>query len=376
MANSIHPALLDAARIIDCLSDGVYVVDTERRIVFWNRAAERITGWKAEEVTGTACHDAVLSHVDCDGRNLCGRAFCPLYRAMETNKRNAEPLLVYGLTKRGARRPLQVNVAPICDDEGNVVGAVETFRDMTVGVQSLEVAREIQEDAMTTLLPESPDVQFEAHSSPAEIVGGDFFRVEEIGPHTYGCLLADVAGHGVSAALQTMFLRALWEEFRADLGDPSRLLSQFNDRLSILTCGGRFATAIYGILDVREGMFRYAMAGHPPPIFIGSEPAPPGEAALPLGVQARESFSTVERQLTSRQTVYLYSDGAFDVVGPDPHPFGQVRLRTLLTETQNVSAAERFRHLEETLLDFCNAIRLPDDLTLVGFHLRDRAEGD
>ena len=63
-----------------------------------------------------------------------------------------------------------------------------------------------------------------------------------------------------------MFLRALWEEFRGDLHDPAALLSKFNDRLAILTGGGRFATAAYGVLDARSGLFRYSTAGHPLPL--------------------------------------------------------------------------------------------------------------
>ena len=56
--------LISAEKIIDCLNDGVYVCDRDRRIVFWSKAAERITGWRSEDVLGRACLEDILNHVD------------------------------------------------------------------------------------------------------------------------------------------------------------------------------------------------------------------------------------------------------------------------------------------------------------------------
>ena len=48
--------LISTEKIIDCLNDGVYVCDRDRRIVFWSKSAERITGWRSEDVLGRACY--------------------------------------------------------------------------------------------------------------------------------------------------------------------------------------------------------------------------------------------------------------------------------------------------------------------------------
>ena len=58
--------------ILDSLSDGVYVCDRDRRIVYWSKSAEQITGWLAKDVIGRRCLDNVLCHEDKDGRRLCG----------------------------------------------------------------------------------------------------------------------------------------------------------------------------------------------------------------------------------------------------------------------------------------------------------------
>ena len=61
----------DIHQILDHMYDRLYVVDRERKIQFWNRAAERITGYRAGEITGTCCADNVLIHVDDAGCSLC-----------------------------------------------------------------------------------------------------------------------------------------------------------------------------------------------------------------------------------------------------------------------------------------------------------------
>ena len=69
--------LISAEKIIDCLNDGVYVCDYDRRIVFWSKSAERITGWQSKDVLGRACLEDILNHVDKDGHRLCGEEYCP-----------------------------------------------------------------------------------------------------------------------------------------------------------------------------------------------------------------------------------------------------------------------------------------------------------
>ena len=82
---------VDVGAIIDSLSDGVYVCDRDRRITYWSKSAERITGWKAEDVVGRRCLDDVLCHVDKDGHPLCGEEYCPLHRAIITGTGSQPP---------------------------------------------------------------------------------------------------------------------------------------------------------------------------------------------------------------------------------------------------------------------------------------------
>ena len=83
-----------AEEILDSLNDGLYVTDTERRILYWNKSDQRITGWAAEDVLGRSCKDNILCHVDKDGRELCTTDLCPLHRCMVTDTMSSSPLVV------------------------------------------------------------------------------------------------------------------------------------------------------------------------------------------------------------------------------------------------------------------------------------------
>ena len=71
LEDSFYKALLDN------LYDGVYFVDVERSIIYWNRGAERLTGYGGDEVIGHYCRENILEHVDDMGSRLCESDLCP-----------------------------------------------------------------------------------------------------------------------------------------------------------------------------------------------------------------------------------------------------------------------------------------------------------
>jgi diguanylate cyclase (GGDEF)-like protein/PAS domain S-box-containing protein len=140
--------------IVDHLADGVYYVDRQRSILYWNRGAERITGYPAGEVVGRRCFDNILSHVDGAGRQLC-LGVCPLAASM----RDDEPyeVEVWLRHRDGHRVPVRVRTAPIHDADGNVRGAVEVFDDASRLVDARRVAAAASRDALTDPLTGLPN---------------------------------------------------------------------------------------------------------------------------------------------------------------------------------------------------------------------------
>ncbi len=110
------------------MSDGVYFVDRNRKILYWNEGATRLTGYKPEEVVGRHCQDNILCHIDGTGKNLCNDG-CPLSACMAEGTENSADIFLRH--KQGRRVPVNVRVQPIRDASGAVVGAVEIFSDNT-----------------------------------------------------------------------------------------------------------------------------------------------------------------------------------------------------------------------------------------------------
>jgi len=136
-------------KLLDELYDGVYFVDRDRQITYWNKAAERLTGYKADEVVGSCCRDNILVHVNADGENLC-KDGCPLTEAMASGKPvQAE---VYLHHKDGHRLPVSVRVTPIRNPKGMVIGAVEVFSDNSAKVAIAQRAQRLEKLAMRDTL--------------------------------------------------------------------------------------------------------------------------------------------------------------------------------------------------------------------------------
>jgi diguanylate cyclase (GGDEF)-like protein/PAS domain S-box-containing protein len=139
-------------KLLDGIFDGVYFVDVERKITYWNRGAERLTGYSASEALGRHCYDNFLVHVDETGRALCING-CPLASTIgDGQAREAEIFLRH---KRGHRVPVYVRIAPITNQSGQIVGAVEIFSEVA---PKKEVERRLHElermaflDSLTSL---------------------------------------------------------------------------------------------------------------------------------------------------------------------------------------------------------------------------------
>lgn len=115
-------------KLADKLHEGMYIVDQHRVITYWNKAAEKITGFAAEEVIGKSCAEDILTHVDDKGNNLC-IGTCPLTETINSGISSDVEVFVHH--KNGHRIPLSVRTTPLTDDSDNIIGVVELFTDLS-----------------------------------------------------------------------------------------------------------------------------------------------------------------------------------------------------------------------------------------------------
>ncbi len=138
MPESIHQQLLDS------VPDGVFTVDADWRVTFFNHAAEQITGIRRQEALGRRCCDVFRA-------SICESA-CALKQTLATNRRVANKV-VYIVNAQGARIPISISTAVLKDARGKIIGGVESFRDLRL-VNDLRREAE-QQDSFSDIIGRS-----------------------------------------------------------------------------------------------------------------------------------------------------------------------------------------------------------------------------
>jgi PAS domain S-box-containing protein len=116
--------------LLEHISEGVYFLDRDRRIQYWNEAAFRLTGYKAEELVGQYCPDYPMCHVDDPGEHRLCEERCPLTASVaDGGAHEVRRLLQH---KKGGLVPVVLCARPIWAADGSIVGTVAIFRDDSV----------------------------------------------------------------------------------------------------------------------------------------------------------------------------------------------------------------------------------------------------
>ncbi len=116
---------LQKSLILDSVADGVFTVDRDWKITSFNLSAEQITGWNREAAIGRLCSEVFCS-------SICGKNCAvaeSLYSGMPVTNRS-----ITIKNRNGRQVPISISAAPLVDQDGNVLGGVETFRDLSVEI--------------------------------------------------------------------------------------------------------------------------------------------------------------------------------------------------------------------------------------------------
>ncbi|MCA2001791.1 MAG: GGDEF domain-containing protein [Chloroflexi bacterium] len=222
--------------LIDNLYDGVYFVNAERQITYWNKGAERITGRSRQEMVGRFCNDNILDHITDDGKHLCTEG-CPLLATIQDSEpREAEVHLRHA---KGYRVPVLVRTSPIFDENHQVVGAVEVFSNNQSLLQMKRRVNELEQavfrDALTgvgnrkfiEIKINSALREYHEHQIPFGLIFLDidhFKAVNDAYGHQEGDRILQSAAQNMTAHLRSTDICGRWggEEFIAILYNVSR----------------------------------------------------------------------------------------------------------------------------------------------------------
>jgi len=248
------------------------------------------------------------------------------------------------------------------------VGGIETFRDASARIRDLEMAQRVQQHILPHDLPATDRIRFDVRYCPYSEVGGDFYDVTPLDGDRYAVLVADVRGHGVSAALYTMLLRVFVESYRNLAGDPAALMAALNRELEPFMTDDGFATAYHMLLDMNEERVTYVSAGHPPALRFqpGAGTVEQLSASgLLLGISPEYDYESFTTAFKPGDVVLCYSDGATEVTNADGDMLGEDGLAEFLAQ----EAKRNSKHLPDRLYrhvrDYCHDVSLPDDILLL-----------
>ena len=239
--------------------------------------------------------------------------------------------------------------------------------------EELRLAARLQQDFLPKSIPQIGRVNVHTLFRPAGYVSGDLYDVMRLDETHMGFYMADAVGHGMPAALLTMFIKnaLLTKEIFATGGYRLLAPEETLARLNAALCGQQlsaatFATACYGTIDASTLTVRFARAGHPHPLLLK-----PDGTMLPidsdgglLGICEEEIYSPATVQLEPGDRLIIHSDGvevAFAGEGPvDTHQW------------QREIFALRDRPAADLIAGFCEqmdatagSLTPRDDLTMI-----------
>jgi sigma-B regulation protein RsbU (phosphoserine phosphatase) len=237
--------------------------------------------------------------------------------------------------------------------------------------RELKVAADIQLSILPDVLPTVAGFDFGARILPARRVGGDFYDVFTLGNLKTGVVIGDVADKGIPAALFMARAHALIMA-EADRGvTPGDVFRSANGHITRLQKSAQFVTALYGILDVVNGDFAYARAGHEPPLILRSDGTVDRIAHAPGMSLGLWDVITLDEQIVKLErgsTLVLFTDGMTDCRDPNGVAFGLDRIISVLAGLGGLSAQQVCDRLFDTLMAYQHGASQDDDVTLVAIH--------
>lgn len=232
--------------------------------------------------------------------------------------------------------------------------------------REMQRAREIQQH----LLPNGvniPGLTIARDYQPAQDVAGDYYDFVPLADGTWLLVIADVAGHGISAAMAATLLKALLLCESENSLDPTKILGRVNRRMTSLVPTGVFVTMLLAVWNPNERRLTYVNAGHPPGLLWNPRDGfrELAASAFPVGVMPEVEYVSRKLTLTASDRLVIVTDGLLEAFAPTGELFGADRLKQLIVNHASATPSELLNAILTAVQSFADNRPLPDDLTLL-----------
>lgn len=247
----------------------------------------------------------------------------------------------------------------------------------------LEAARKIQEALLPKNIPKIKHLNIDYLYRASNSVGGDFLDIIKLNDDTVMFYIADVAGHGVTSALVTVFIReqmaSIMNSPNRDTLQPEEILNKLNHNYHKETdfiMDGMYLTIFCGRLNVNHYQLTYASAGHHslPVIFDKDHSKTLSEMGIAIGFLEDFSYTSYHVQLEKHQKILLHTDGLIELTNSNQNTFGINRLMQLLMKHYHLNRAELLKLIIQEGEFFSGKKNFSDDVALLLLELNELPE--
>ena len=262
-----------------------------------------------------------------------------------------------------------------------VAAAVENARLEAARLKSDQIERQlmlagdVQRRMMPRRMPTTPGMEFAAKWTPSEEVAGDFFDFIDLHDGHVGVAMADVAGHGMPAALLTSAVRASLRAYAQDVYDIDDIIARVNVALSRDTLDNEFATLFYGVIDPDTLRLTYCNAGHEPPLLLrDGEFSKLEVGGMIVGVDSEQIYEKGWVDLQPGDMLLLYSDGLTEAFNFQREKFGRDRIETAMLGAAHLPAEAAVGYIHWQMRCHTGLKQIEDDTTIVVIKVNETGE--
>jgi serine phosphatase RsbU (regulator of sigma subunit) len=242
--------------------------------------------------------------------------------------------------------------------------------------KELSLAKKIQDSALPKSIPVFSGLDISVLYKPMDLVGGDYYDFCVIDANRIGVLIADVAGHGVSAAIIASMLSIAFKNHSSHAESPEAMLSRINHTM-LGKCGNMFLTAAYMVIDTKSKIIQFANAGHPFGYIyrsVSNEFFPCDSKGRLLGVFPELHAAKIDISFQEGDRIILFTDGIIESRRENKELFEEERLKQILVSHSNLNPSQLKKQILAELENWQNSSVFEDDLTLIiidckGLHL-------
>lgn len=234
--------------------------------------------------------------------------------------------------------------------------------------QELELARNIQQGLIPKELPETKLLDIASFFNPADEVGGDYFDYFNLGKEQIAVVMADVSGHGASAALVMTMLKGIVHALTHEIESPDRVLADINVILNEIAPKDKFVTMVFLVFDLEKKQLRYSNAGHNPLLYYNPELNSCQLLELKgpaLGLSNLSVYQEKTLELNPGELILIYTDGVTEAFNEKGEMFEEARLIETVQEVTKERAENIIDHVKGKLHQFKNGASQNDDVAMI-----------